>query len=559
MKNGIQYVGLLLVFVLTIPLLNCKKEEPKTPISIPQDKEFDLTLFPSRMAMGESAQAKIYLSTNSDVPIEWSLTSKPDWIIISPANGSIDLNSTQEITIGSFNSGLVESEYLNSITFSSSDANEGSFEVNTIVDYNIQYPTYSHHLLNFGTEENMLTMSVETGTDFPVYWKSKNVPPHLEVGLGEGYYILSSNVLDVNVDRSQLYYPGIYVDTILMESSLGTQYQFIVSVEHEAEAGMWPISYKLQDVEYNNQTNTIVAACKNQHLLLLLDPEEQTQVEIPLPKLPLCVNVGINGQFAAVGYDGFCSLVDLASNTVIDTWPVSAKAFDIILGPNMWIYVFPTSSGSYYAGIKCINTNTGQETQSIGNAQINGYVARLHPSGNYIYCKTTISSGDNIYKYDISNDTAILLYQSYMFSYNNYDNLWISNLGDQIFTMGRNAFTSTEVEATDMQFINSFNGPGMVHWLDDSPGKNLFAALIREQAGYNWHAINLYTFSLDNFNPIDTFSLPKYQAKNLATQFEPDGRYVFIQEDGNIAWVVQEAEEDYPEPLSWAIVKIDLN
>lgn len=66
-----------------------------------------------------------------------------------------------------------------------------------------------------------------------------------------------------------------------------------------------------------------------------------TSTDIPLPKVPTAVTLDATGKFAAVGFDGQISYIDLVAKTLLNTCAVSANVFDLALTSSGIAYVVP--------------------------------------------------------------------------------------------------------------------------------------------------------------------------------------------------------------------------
>ena len=100
------------------------------------------------------------------------------------------------------------------------------------------------------------------------------------------------------------------------------------------------MTYGVIDAEYDAALDRIVTVSAYPNRLHILDGVAGTETTVDLPRIPAAVSVGPDGLTAAVGHDGFVSLVDLMAAKVSKTVPVFSDVSDIALG-NGYAYVLP--------------------------------------------------------------------------------------------------------------------------------------------------------------------------------------------------------------------------
>jgi hypothetical protein len=176
---------------------------------------------------------------------------------------------------------------------------------------------------------------------------------------------------------------------------------------------------------------------------------------IPLDFVPISVSISPDGNFAAVGHDAHVSYVDLAKKVVVGKFDVSCKALDIVLANNKWVYVFPERD--QWTTIRCIELATGKERMSDGHPSLwAGSLAKLHPSGKFIYVTNNGVSPSDIEKYDIQQGTAVRMYDSpYHGDYPIEGNLWFTEDGNRVFVRGQTTLKVSEDKSGDMIYTGT--------------------------------------------------------------------------------------------------------
>lgn len=224
-----------------------------------------------------------------------------------------------------------------------------------------------------------------------------------------------------------------------------------------------PELFTVVDAEYSRALDRVVLLTDPPELHIQDPLADAEDLVVTLPLEGRAVSVAPDGLTAAVGHDGWVSLVDLVDGTLVDTVTTSADSLDIVLAGNGYAYVFPVRD--QWTSIRCVNLETGAEELSTGMSIYAGTLARLSPRGDAIYGADNGLSPSDIEKYDVSAGTAAYLYDSpYHGDYYMCGNLWFDEPGDRIFTRCGNVFHSTGDPDTDMRYAGSLGINGNGGW-----------------------------------------------------------------------------------------------
>jgi hypothetical protein len=154
------------------------------------------------------------------------------------------------------------------------------------------------------------------------------------------------------------------------------------------------------------------------------------------------------------------SYVDLATATLVKTYPVPSTGGDIVLAGNGHAFVYPRSG--QWVNVQCLNLATGVVTAGPWPGPYAGARARLAPGGEYIYATVPLSP-DDFEKYDIRTGRATRLYDSpYHGEHQFGGNLWIADDGTRLFARSGKVFRASTVRSEDMTYAGSFTGLGTV-------------------------------------------------------------------------------------------------
>lgn len=335
-------------------------------------------------------------------------------------------------------------------------------------------------------------------------------------------------------DKDGIYIVSLTVNDGTVDSSLPDTVQITA---HKPIVGL---SFNVVDAEYSRTTDKIiVVSASPANQLHIYDPATDSDVAVDLVLPPSAVSISPDGLYAAVGHNGWISYVSLATATVEKQLAVSTNVIDIVLAGNGFIYAFPRTD--QWETIRCIEIATGTETTSGGYSIYAGTLAKLHPNGTAIYGADNGLSPSDIEKYDITNGTATMLYDSpYHGDYAMCGNLWIAEDGLRIFTACGNVFRSSAIRSEDMTYNGSLNSLSLIAGLDHSSAANKVVAIPGN--GYstsnNDIAIQFYGYDFLAFQK--TISLPKFLVQGNA--YSAHGKFTFFNAAGDSVYVIMKAD-----------------
>src|SRR5262249_36536522 len=155
---------------------------------------------------------------------------------------------------------------------------------------------------------------------------------------------------------------------------------------------------------------------------------------VSLDTAPLSVSVRPDGLFAAVGHDGWVSLVDLQQGVVQKIIPVVTDVHALIFAGNGYLYLFPSRD---WSDIYSLEVASGTITAT--SAIYNGREPRLHVNGKNLYVGGNWQS-----KWDISQGVAKLVNSP---SGGGCGKIWLTEDGRRMFGSCAKAYTTSEVPA----------------------------------------------------------------------------------------------------------------
>jgi hypothetical protein len=321
--------------------------------------------------------------------------------------------------------------------------------------------------------------------------------------------------------------PGNY--TLSLVASDGELHSTPSAMTVTANPRINPLSFQPVDAEYSKSKDRIIFVAASPNALYIYDPLTNTQEAVPLPTMPTSVSVSPSGNRAAVGHNGYVSIVDLSAKAVTATHPVTCDVLDVVLGDGDYVYAFPRVD--QWESIRTIKISTGTETTSDQSIYA-GTRARLHPDGRKLYGADNGLSPSDIERYTIgANGTATYAYDSpYHGTYEMCGDLWFEETGARIYTRCGNVFHSTDNRTTDMTYIGALGGlNGTIRYLSHSSAAGKVVVVKT-----NSDELRIYDTGYLNYD--GSITLPKWVVGT--TPHTPTGQFVFFNAAGTRKHVV---------------------
>ena len=318
------------------------------------------------------------------------------------------------------------------------------------------------------------------------------------------------------------------------------------------------LDHRVVDAEMSAAMRKIITVSANPSRLNVIDPETGTVQSVALTYAPLSVSVAPDGSRAAVGHDGYLSNVDLTAGAVDGTYLVSVVAGDVVLGGNGYAYVFP-GSGVQWTNIRSVNMTTGAVTIQTGNSIYGGTVAKLHPSGSYLYGANRGLSPSDFEKYDIRGGTAVYMYDSpYHGDYSFGGNVWAFEDGSRLIARSGNLFRTSTVQTEDMTYAGSLSGaPGIQGAVHSTPASRVLVVVDGAYSETSPSELRAYDPSALQY--MGSVPLPRFNVTGVAgtTQYTADGRFVFFNAAGTRAYALIRAVPESGLALDWGLAAFD--
>lgn len=213
-----------------------------------------------------------------------------------------------------------------------------------------------------------------------------------------------------------------------------------------------PLGYSVAGADYSKALDKVVLIVSNPRELHIYDPVSGSGQTVALPKTPFFVSVSPDGLSAAVGFDGWVSIVNLSTATVTSTLQLFTDVHTILLAGNGYFYAYPQNTVGELFSVQ-IATSTITMTPAI----YAGRFPRLYADGNSFYAENS--------KWNISQGPASYINENVP---GRCAPFWLSEDGARMVTSCGKALTTSPVQSLDLQYNGSLSSAASIQWASES-------------------------------------------------------------------------------------------
>lgn len=522
---------------------SCQDDRVQLPKTQSSPRQLELT--------SDLPNNQLILGGNSKFNITWSLTYKPDWVVINPTSGYV---GNDPIYVIALTSNLLPQTLIDKIVITTLT---GKIEIPVTLTITTSTAVQLNLLSHIDYHENSRQFTIKNNSNQPANWQLEPSATYLEVTPASGTLNAGQSIpLTLTINRSELD-TKTYTEKLALKIGGVHNSDEHVTINNFRE-DKWTIDGTVTDVEYDRLEDNLIIISDNK--LLKLHPETKTTTSVTLSQSGSCVSVSKNGKYAVIGHNSLISLVDLTLMKIDKTYPTSADVGDVVFAPNNWVYVFPKGSGS--TNIRCINLLDGMEMLSTGTKIYGGTKARLHPSGDYIYGWRNGLSPFDAEKYDIRNGQASYLYESVYHGEHEFrDEPLIADDGLRLFTREGEIFTLSTSQSEDMIYSRrlEIENNAWIDAMDHITSRNRLCAVY-----FDYHVEpdqnKVKIFSGDLLNELDTKTISGFLIGQPSSyQIVPSiGTHGFLNSNGTKFYAIVRTRTFISE-VHWAIATINVD
>jgi hypothetical protein len=290
---------------------------------------------------------------------------------------------------------------------------------------------------------------------------------------------------------------GLQTDTLNFTAEVAGAYEFelrvfdgnhysslvksTVNITLDSQDVIHRLDLGITDIQFSKSLNKLAYLSETSHEMVVIDTNDFSKVIIPLPTQAYRLALSPDGQHAAVSHDKLVSLIDLNTNTLVDTQITETHWGNLALDHNNIAHISPELlfiDTLYESNDRLFSTNfeTNETVEGSGTV-FKGTELKVHPTLDSIYGTWRGISPADIAKWDSSTFPTTSLGDSpYHGDFKIRQNLWITEDGDKILTQGATLFTASPNSDEDMIYIDTLPDVDRILWADHSTERNQWIA-----------------------------------------------------------------------------------
>ena len=258
----------------------------------------------------------------------------------------------------------------------------------------------------------------------------------------------------------------------------------------------------------------------------IYDPVSGVDQIVALSKSPFCLSVSPDGLSAAVGSDGWVSIVNLSTAAITKTLQTFTDVHSALLGGNGYVYAFPQDT---WGDMFSIEIATG--AINLVNAIYTGRDPQLYIDGKTVYTESA--------KWDISQGPAKAI--SSNLANGICPPFWLTEDGARAISSCAKAYTTSPIPSLDLQYNGSFSNASNIQWASESA--KLHTTAIIPGLGSSGlssvdTAVQLYGDAYLGY--AGSLSLPSFNS--ASTAYTGHGRYVFWNKAADKLIILEQAD-----------------
>jgi hypothetical protein len=530
---------ILFTLLLSVVLIGCEKDKPKDQV---EDLPLSLLLSEDTVVFQGNEFKSLFVSMQPVGECSFRVISHPEWIIVAQESQYINKNIA-EVRLFSNLEDKAPGIYEGPLEIMSTIGNKTVF-LRAIVGE--QYITELPDSLNFSIAQNTTNLVISNKGNATINYSLSASNNYITIPQTTGSIApLQSGIVEINANRE-----GMQTGTYLSQINVTVNdvvYEVVVTIKHLVENKIF-LSTDVVDAEYNKMKDIMVYVSSSPSAVNIYHCSTGNIDQITLDFTPSCISITPDGETAVAGHDGHISYIDLETHSVTRTYSVSCDAIDIVSAPNHWAYVFPRQD--QWAEVLCVDLNMpyDNETPSQSWSIYAGTLARMHPSGKYIYGADNGLSPSDVEKYDIQNGALSYMYDSpYHGDYGMGGNLWFSEDGARIFTRGRTVLKTSEVQSLDMLYNGTIpvDNYSRIMWLDHSSAKNNLYIILSGESYYDdSNKPFIFVHNATNLTAKSSIALEQFivvDNNGNGSYYDAEPYFVFSNSTGNKIYVLTKA------------------
>jgi hypothetical protein len=289
------------------------------------------------------------------------------------------------------------------------------------------------------------------------------------------------------------------------------------------------LDYRVSTGAYSDELDLLLLVAEEPPALHVIDPVAGTDTTVPLPLRAAAVTVNAAGDAAAVGHDGWISIVDLSPIALVTTERISTRVTELAL--DQLDTVFAANNGPSDALLHTLDLDSSVE--HVWSRRYRDGVHSLVLLGSTTLYVYGITNDGNINRYQVSSAGPVAHDGSRGFVAGTLcDLLQLTDDGRLVSGCGY-VFSTAPAFADDLVVDGQFENASTYRSIDHASTSGVFVSL---PAG-DGAAVHVH----DDTAMLEQAVLPLPTFHVGAQTYPAFGRHVFIDADGSTAYVIVQA------------------
>ena len=333
---------------------------------------------------------------------------------------------------------------------------------------------------------------------------------------------------------------GTYTLDVAVSNGTLTSEGVLTITAFSASAGTIPLPYQPLNVKYSRATDKLLMVSANPNALHIVDLNAVSDTAVALPAAVKDLGVSPDGTRAAVLHEGWVSVIDLTSGTLLNTWATGGSQTMVEVSNAGLLYLSGQTGGQWVTpAFTVMNAATGATVQTSGAGDVYGTTLGVYADvSNQIFVLSEGLSPAQIYSVTLNAGTGQITGSKGSPYWGNYAMsapMWLSTDESLLFTSSGTYFSTNGIT-----YAGTLSPTGPIISVSDDSAISEVVALVEVETGpytfvYNYPAAyNLY--SGITLSPQGTVPLPLLagvQSYGIAMFHASNDKHVMVVQTGS--------------------------
>ncbi len=328
----------------------------------------------------------------------------------------------------------------------------------------------------------------------------------------------------------------IFVAKMVLETGSNTYQEVFESRTRQAAyvSQVKNLDYTAIDAEYSAYLNKLVIISSKPNQLHIIDPETKAEQIVLLPQIPLCLALDKSGRYAAIGYDGWVSTLDLSNIGSLKNFASGASVKDVAIKPP-FVYFVAAAQNENSGLVYTLDSNSGVKNTDSNWRNRNVYKISLDVSQDVLMA----NSYSNFLTFSVTGNIA--LYRTESRTTDTDGGFWLTEEGAKTVVKSGNVYNNS-----DFSYAGRFSELSTVQSASHSVILKKLFIIPKSLSSYGKSVGDSIQVYDDQYLAFErTIAIPDMIANGRKKAY---GKYAFASTDGKSLYVVVSTVDNYYSP-----------